>query len=168
MDLYVQRRREGWQVKYGVNTYRCAIGKNGVAQNKREGDGATPIGCWPLRYVLFRPDRLEPPQTHLAVRALAPQLGWCDDPKDPAYNQAVSLPYAGRHEVLWRDDPLYDVIVVLGYNDDPIYVGRGSAIFLHIARDDFSPTEGCVAMAEKDLLQVLSTANPRSRLCVLA
>lgn len=168
MDIYVQRRRDGWQAKYGVHTFRCAVGKNGIIQNKREGDGCTPIGCWPLRYVLFRPDRLEPPVTNLPVRALAPQLGWCDDPHDPAYNQTVTVPYAASHEALWREDHLYDIIVPLGYNDDPIYPGRGSAIFLHLARGDLEPTEGCVVMKQSELLQVLSTANPRTRLCVLA
>lgn len=169
MDLFVSRRPGKWQARYGARLFPCTIGRSGLARNKREGDGATPIGCFTMRYVLFRPDRVEPPQTgSLPIRALAPQLGWCDDPEDPAYNQPVNLPYKGRAETLWREDELYDVLVVLGYNDSPVVKGRGSAIFLHVAKPDLSPTEGCVALLKADLLHLLSTASARSRVCVLS
>jgi L,D-peptidoglycan transpeptidase YkuD (ErfK/YbiS/YcfS/YnhG family) len=91
------------------------------------------------------------------VEPLAPQDGWCDDPDDPGYNRMVTLPYAGRHEELWRADGLYDVIGVLGWNDDPVMRGRGSAIFLHVARADFAPTEGCVALPLAELLALLAS-----------
>ncbi len=169
MDLFVSRRHGKWQGRYGARLFPCTVGKNGLARNKREGDGTTPIGCFAMRYLLFRPDRLDPPQTAgLPVRALAPQHGWCDDPQEALYNQPINLPFAGSHEVLWREDELYDLIVVLGYNDDPVLSGRGSAIFLHIARPDLTPTEGCVAMRRADLVQVLTSATARARVCVLA
>lgn len=140
--------------------FRCAIGPAGTRLDKREGDGATPVGRFAFRYVLYRPDRLAAPRTSLPVRPLAPDHGWCDDPADPHYNRPVRLPYAGRHEALWRDDGVYDVVTVIGHNDDPPVPGRGSAVFLHVARPDYGPTEGCVALALDDLLAVLAQAGP--------
>jgi L,D-peptidoglycan transpeptidase YkuD (ErfK/YbiS/YcfS/YnhG family) len=134
---------------------RCALGRNGIRDDKREGDGATPAGCFPLREVYFRADRLAAPSTGLPASPVSPDLGWCDDPADAAYNRPVRLPYAARHERLWRDDELYDLIVVIGYNDVPVEPGRGSAVFLHVARPDFAPTQGCVAMRLADLSDLL-------------
>lgn len=145
---------------------RCALGKSGVtpAESKREGDGATPLGVWPLRRVFWRADRLPPPTTGLPSEALIPEAGWCDDPADVFYNRPVVRPYLASHEKLWREDHVYDLIVELGYNDDPVVPGRGSAIFLHVARPDYSPTEGCVACARDDLLALLKAAKPGDRL----
>ena len=147
--------------------YACALGAGGVVRAKREGDGATPAGCFALRRVPYRPDRLAPPKTRLPLSPLNPRAGWCDDPEDPLYNQPIRQPYGAHFEVLWRDDGLYDVILVLGYNDAPVVVGRGSAIFLHIAKPDLGPTEGCVALARGDLLELLAGIDPRARLRVL-
>ncbi len=153
-------------VKWRGRRYPCALGRAGVTDSKREGDGATPLGCFPLRYVLYRADRLDAPTTRLPVEALAPDQGWCDDPDDRRYNQRISFPYPARHERLCRDDEVYDVIVVLGYNDDPVVRGCGSAIFLHVARTDYGPTEGCVALACADLLAVLDQCELQTQLCV--
>jgi len=141
---------------------RCALGKSGVTptESKREGDGATPLGVWPMRQVFWREDRLARPATGLPIDALIPEAGWCDDPSSPLYNFPVALPFPLSHEKLWREDDVYDLIVALGYNDDPILPGRGSAIFLHVARPDYSPTEGCVACARDDLLVLLAAAKP--------
>jgi L,D-peptidoglycan transpeptidase YkuD (ErfK/YbiS/YcfS/YnhG family) len=147
---------------------RCALGPAGVvsAAAKREGDGATPAGDWPLRRVLYRPDRRAAPRTALPVAALIPEDGWCDAPGDPAYNRQVRLPYAAGAEHLWREDSVYDVIVVLGHNDDPVVPGAGSAIFLHLARPDYWPTQGCVALAPADLDELLARAKPGDVLTV--
>jgi L,D-peptidoglycan transpeptidase YkuD (ErfK/YbiS/YcfS/YnhG family) len=147
---------------------RCAVGRGGVATDKREGDGATPAGVLTMRRVLYRPDREPPPATALPCTPIAPEDGWCDDPADAAYNTAVRLPHAGGHERLWRDDRLYDLVIVLGWNDDPPLPGRGSAIFLHLARDGFAPTEGCVALSRDDLLALLAEARPGDAVRVLA
>jgi L,D-peptidoglycan transpeptidase YkuD (ErfK/YbiS/YcfS/YnhG family) len=148
--------------------FRCALGRSGVieALAKREGDGATPAGSWPLRRVLYRPDRLDAPATRLPVTAIKPEDGWCDAPRDAAYNRPVTLPYRASAERLWREDRLYDLVVVLGHNDDPVIAERGSAIFLHVARPDHAPTEGCVALAQADLLAVLAEAAPGDALHV--
>ncbi|MGH6956984.1 MAG: L,D-transpeptidase family protein [Caulobacteraceae bacterium] len=144
----------------GERRARCALGPAGVkpAAEKREGDGATPAGDWPLRCVFWRPDRRAAPLTALPGRALTPADGWCDAPDDPAYNRPVRLPYPASAERLWRDDALYDLMVVLGHNDDPPALGLGSAIFLHQAGRDFAPTEGCIALAPPDLEALVARA----------
>jgi L,D-peptidoglycan transpeptidase YkuD (ErfK/YbiS/YcfS/YnhG family) len=141
---------------------RCALGKGGVvaASHKREGDGATPLGDWPLRRLLYRPDRGPAPKTALAASPIAPEDGWCDAPGDAAYNRPVSHPYPASAERMWRDDPLYDLVVVLGHNDDPVVAGAGSAIFLHVAKPGYAPTEGCVALSREDLEALLRIAAP--------
>ncbi len=136
--------------------YRAALGHGGISAQKQEGDGATPRGTLPLRRVLYRADRVPRPRCATGVLPLAPNDGWCDDPADRAYNTLVRLPFDGRHEALWRADAIYDVIGVLGWNDAPVVRGLGSAIFLHVARPDYAPTEGCVALALPDLMAALA------------
>jgi L,D-peptidoglycan transpeptidase YkuD (ErfK/YbiS/YcfS/YnhG family) len=136
-------------------TMRCALGKGGVRIDKEEGDGATPAGLLPLRRVLYRADRVPPPRCALPVEPIAPTDGWCDDPAHADYNRFVHLPHDARHEELWRRDEVYDVIATLGWNDRPVEKRRGSAIFLHRARPDLAPTEGCVALALPDLTRIL-------------
>ena len=128
---------------------RTAIGRSGLLpeDQKREGDGATPIGTYPLRRVFFRPDRVDRPQTGLPVTPLSQDDGWCDAPGDPAYNRPVKLPYAASAEQLWREDHVYNIIVEIGHNDDPVADGLGSAVFIHLAHTDYQPTEGCIALA---------------------
>jgi len=140
----------------GTETFRAALGRGGVRADKREGDGATPIALLPLRRVLYRPDRGWAPLCAVPVETIAPGDGWCDDPAHPAYNRPVHLPIDASAEALWMVDPVYDIIGILGWNDDPIRPGFGSAIFLHVARDDYAPTEGCVALALPDLRHVLA------------
>lgn len=154
----------------GDDLMACAIGRGGMAPaaDKREGDGVSPIGVWPLRYVLYRPDRGPAPATALPVQALAPDDGWCDDPTHPDYNRRVKRPFAASHEALWREDGLYDLVVVLGHNDDPPVAPLGSAIFLHLAKPDYAPTEGCIALSRADLTAVLAQAAPGDALAIEA
>lgn len=149
---------------------RCAFGPAGVTagEAKREGDGATPAGTWPMRRALHRADRGPAPRTALPLAEIAPDDGWCDDPADPAYNRPVKLPYPASAEAMWRQDGLYDIVVILGHNDDPPVPGKGSAIFLHCARPDYGPTQGCVALARADLEAVLALAAPGDALEVTA
>ena len=135
--------------------YRCVLGKGGLTSNKREGDGATPIGRFTVRDLLFRRDRIVAPTTGLASRAINVDAGWSDDPADPAYNREIRRPHRFSHETLYREDGLYDLIVPLGYNDEPAVSGLGSAIFLHVARNDYGPTEGCVAVDRTDLVNII-------------
>ena len=140
----------------GGETFRAALGWGGIHANKREGDGATPAAVLPLRAVLYRADREAAPACAVPVRALDRFDGWCDDPGDRAYNCMVRLPYQASAETLWREDAVYDIIGVLGWNDAPVQPDLGSAIFLHLARPDFSPTEGCIALDPADLRKVLA------------
>ena len=144
----------------GERTTRCALGKNGVveAAEKREGDGRSPLGTWTIRRVLYRPDKGGPPQTRLPTKALERDDGWCDAPADPAYNRAVKLPHPASAEQMWREDDVYDLVCILAHNDDPPVPGLGSAIFLHLARPGYAPTEGCVALSREDMLELLSLA----------
>lgn len=145
---------QGW-CEWPSNRVRCALGRGGIRARKVEGDGVTPAGNWPLRHVLYRGDLLGPGPLPLPARAIRLGDGWSDDPRDPRYNRAIGLPSPFGHERLWRADRLYDLVLVLGYNDDPPVPGRGSAIFLHRARDGFAPTEGCVALEMGDLLELV-------------
>lgn len=138
-------------------TLPCAIGRSGACPEaeKREGDGMTPFGRYPVRAALLRPDRVAAPATRLPWRWLRPDDGWSDDVRDPAYNRPARHPHPFSAERLWRDDGLYDVIVVLGHNDSPPLHGAGSAIFLH-CWNDAKPTEGCIAISRDALLALLS------------
>ena len=156
----------GW-ASLGEKRWRCAVGAGGVREDKVEGDAATPVGEFPLRHIYFRNDRLVLPKVQLPARPITKHDGWCDDPRSPAYNRLVRIPNEWSHEKMWREDGLYDVVVVIGYNDDPPEGEWGSAIFLHIARDDMSPTQGCVAFARNDLLELLPLIGPKTRLRVL-
>lgn len=148
------------QLRWRGHEVRCAVGRSGVtpANSKREGDGASPAGVWTMRQILWRPDRIAAPATGLPGVELIREAGWCDDPADPFYNRPILTPYRASHEKLWREDHVYDLIVPLGYNDHPVIPGKGSAIFLHVAREDYAPTEGCVACALPDLLALLADA----------
>jgi L,D-peptidoglycan transpeptidase YkuD (ErfK/YbiS/YcfS/YnhG family) len=145
---------------------RCTLGRAGIRADKQEGDGATPAGSWPLRRVFYRADRVRLPATGLPVDSLMENDGWCDDPGDPAYNRPVRLPYPASAEQMWRADRLYDMVVVLGYNDDPVISGRGSAIFMHLADPDGRPTAGCIGLALSDLTAILPRCGPGTRLIV--
>lgn len=134
----------------------AALGAAGIRTDKQEGDGATPAGLLRLRRVFYRADRGAAPACAVPREALAPDDGWCDDPMHPDYNRQVSLPHPARHERLWREDGLYDIVAVLGWNDAPVVRNRGSAIFLHGAHRDFRPTEGCIALAPDALRRVLA------------
>jgi L,D-peptidoglycan transpeptidase YkuD (ErfK/YbiS/YcfS/YnhG family) len=151
---------KGNKLFFNGKAYRCAIGKGGFSADKHEGDGATPLGRFALRECWYRADRLQKPKTGLKTRAISKQDGWCDDPESPAYNKHVTLPCSFSHEELWRQDSRYDLIVPLGYNDEPVLPGKGSAIFLHVAAPDYAATEGCVALAQGDLLEVLASCAP--------
>lgn len=154
------------QVIFRGRAFRCASGRGGIKAEKSEGDGVTPVGTFPLRQVFYRPDRVMRPSTLLPTIPLHPEDGWCDDPRDLNYNCWIKRPYNGGHERLWREDPVYDLIVVVGYNDCPVVPTKGSAIFLHIVRDDFAPTAGCLAFSREDLQEILLNLQATSQVVV--
>lgn len=147
-------------------TYRCTIGKNGFTGNHKEGSKATPLGIYPLRACWYRPDRLKTPLTSLPLHEIKKDDGWCDDPTHPEYNRHVKLPFPASHEKLWRDEHVYDLIVPIGFNDSPPAPGLGSAIFFHLARPDYSPTLGCVAVTLLDMLAILERVDVKTRMVI--
>jgi L,D-peptidoglycan transpeptidase YkuD (ErfK/YbiS/YcfS/YnhG family) len=167
MDIVVRREGAIHLADWGAGARRCAVGLNGIGEKLREGDGLTPIGRWALRRVLYRADRIEtPPRTQLPLAEIEPDDAWCDVPGDPNYNRLVRLPYASLDERLWREDSLYDLIVVVGFNDSPVVAGKGSAIFLHVVRPDYGPTQGCVGLSREDLVEAVAQLVPSDRLAV--
>lgn len=147
---------------------RAICGRGGVRADKREGDGASPEGTFPLLYGFYRADRIARPASGLAMTALQPDDGWVDDPADPNYNRPVKLPYPASHEEMWLKEGLYDLVVVIGYNMAPVVPGRGSAIFLHAARRDFAPTAGCIAIERAVLARLLGLLGPGSAITIRA
>jgi len=156
------------QLTFQGRIYPCVLGRSGIVADKHEGDGGTPVGCFPLRRLLYRPDRLARPETALPVQAISPDDGWCDDPSHADYNRPVRLPHPASCEQLWREDHLYDLVVVLGHNDDPPIPGLGSAIFMHLARPDREPTQGCIALDCENLLELLNLCGTDSALRICA
>ncbi len=151
-----------WQGK----TYRCAIGRSGISADKHEGDGATPAGSFSIRKVFYRADRVEKPISVFETIKLSERDGWSDDIKKPDYNRHITLPKNGSHERLWREDHCYDIIVILGYNDAPTISGKGSAIFMHVARESYLPTDGWIALSLNDLEEILATCAEDTRVVV--
>jgi L,D-peptidoglycan transpeptidase YkuD (ErfK/YbiS/YcfS/YnhG family) len=165
MDIVVRGKGNIYTAGWGAVSRRCAVGRGGIGEKLREGDGLTPLGKWPLRRVLYRADRIAAPSTSLPIAPIEPDQAWCDVPGDPNYNRLVRLPYPSLDERLWREDSLYDLIVVVGFNDSPPVSGKGSAIFLHLARPDYGPTAGCVALSREDLIEAVEQFVPED--CML-
>jgi len=166
MDLIVTSAPDGARLNWGAGEKRAAIGPAGIAVKGGEGDGLTPRGRFAVREIFYRADRIAAPRTSLPLRRIAPDDGWCDAPSDPNYNRLVKLPYPASAEHMWREDHLYDLVAVLGYNDDPVVAGKGSAIFLHLAKPDYSPTQGCVVLATGDLLEAIEQLQPGDQVVI--
>lgn len=146
----------------GRAVFPCALGRGGMSSNKREGDGATPIGGMRLLSGYFRADSVQRGRTRLPLSPIAPTLGWCEVPDDRNYNRPVRIPYGASHETMRRADDLYDVCIVLDWNVEPRRRGRGSAIFFHLARPGFTPTQGCVAVTRSVMMRLLPHLSSRT------
>ena len=168
MDLIVTSDKDGAWLDWGAGKRRCAIGPGGIGIKGGEGDGITPRGSFPIREIFYRADRVKNLQVALPLWKIAKEDGWCDAPDDANYNRLVECPYSASAERLWRDDGLYDLVVVIGYNDAPVRPGAGSAIFLHVAAPDYAATQGCVAVARDDLIALLAVAGPGDALSIRA
>jgi L,D-peptidoglycan transpeptidase YkuD (ErfK/YbiS/YcfS/YnhG family) len=158
-------RSRGW-LTAGGQTIKVALGRGGIQANKREGDGGTPRGTFRPRRLWWRADRHSKPSTFLPVRAIRPEDAWCEDVSSRHYNQPLRLAAKHGGDRLTRDDHLYDFIIEIDHNTRPRIAGRGSAVFLHLARKDFSPTAGCVSMTEATMLRLLKRLGPKTRIVI--
>ena len=143
---------------------RCTIGKRGISSRKLEGDKKTPKGEFKLKYILYRKDRVIDLKTRLKKVIINKKLGWCDDPNSSYYNKIINYPYKHSSEKLWRKENVYDIIIVIDYNLNPIVKNKGSAIFLHIAKRKYKPTNGCIAVSKKNIKLIVSKINKKTKL----
>ena len=144
---------------YNKYKVKCAIGKRGIGNKKKEGDLITPKGIFKIRVVLFRKDRVKI-TTKLKKKIINKKMGWCNDPNAKEYNKLVKLPFNYNHEKLYKKNNTYDIVLVLDFNMDPIKKKKGSAIFIHVARNDYKKTEGCIALKKKQLLKIIKEIKP--------
>lgn len=160
------RRSEAWLIAASGRALRAATGRGGIKADKREGDGGTPAGRFHPVRLWWRADRLPRPQTRLPVRAIGPSDAWCEDPADRRYNRAFQRSANEPGDRLHRDDNLYDLIVEIDHNSRPRTAGRGSAVFIHVARRGFAPTAGCVALKRDDLLRLVRQLSRKTRIII--
>ena len=153
-------------LRAGNTAFPVALGRSGILANKREGDGGTPRGRFRLKQLWWRQDRISRPRTALPTRAIRADDAWSEDPADRRYNRPVRRQPGEAGDRLMRDDDLYDLIIEIDHNDRPRIAGRGSAVFIHIARDGFKPTAGCIAFRRNDLLRLLERLGPRTEIVI--
>lgn len=158
-------RTRGW-LRAGSHVLPVALGRSGIIANKREGDGGTPRGRFRLVRLWWRPDRGLRPATRLPVRRIGPDDAWCEDPADRHYNQPIKVAHDAPGDRLRREDALYDLVIEIDLNTRPRIAGRGSAVFVHVARDGFKPTAGCVALRKPRLYNLLVRLGPGTRLVI--
>lgn len=143
-------------LKYKNLKFKCALGKAGIGKKKQEGDNVTPSGTFKIVKIYYRSDRIKKKYSKFKAIEITKNMGWCDDPSSKYYNQLINLPSRYSHEKLFKVKNIYDIIVVLNYNMKPIIKNKGSAIFIHIAKKNYLPTKGCIALKKNDLLKLLS------------
>lgn len=153
-------------LSFGDQTFDCRLGRSGITSEKKEGDGATPVGQFSILYGFYRADRITLPETSLQMFKIKENDGWCDDDSSEEYNKLVELPFAHSHEKMCREDRLYNICLVLDYNINPVEKGKGSAIFFHLTSEALKPTEGCVAINPLDMLKLLPNLSQSTMLRV--
>lgn len=171
MDITVKQHGpniHNGHLSLGKDRFPCALGRAGILANKKEGDGGTPAGIWKIQDCWFRSDKWLNPPLHLLSHVITETSGWSDDPNDPDYNCPVTLPHVYSHEKLWRSDNQYDVVITLNHNTTPAIPGAGSAIFFHLAKPDYSPTEGCVAISHQHMREILPLLTPETNMIIEA
>ena len=153
-------------LKYKDLKFRCALGKAGVGNKKREGDNITPKGNYKITRIYYRNDRVKKIISKIKLIKIKRNMAWCDDPRSESYNQLIKLPTNFRHEKLFRKENIYDLIIALNYNMKPIIKNRGSAIFIHVARKNFNKTAGCIALKKTDLKRLIKEINKKTKIII--
>ena len=162
--MIVNNKGELW---YNKICYKCAYGKNGFIKSKKEGDGCTPIGIFHINKLFLRKDRIKTINTKIKTIPIVKNMAWEDNPRKKNYNKLITLPKNSHRERLYRKDHLYDLILVVEYNTKKIIKGKGSAIFIHIAKPKYKPTQGCVALAKKDFLHLLKKIKRKEKIKII-
>jgi L,D-peptidoglycan transpeptidase YkuD (ErfK/YbiS/YcfS/YnhG family) len=150
-------------IEYKNFEFKCALGKNGIKKKIKEGDNITPKGTFKIKTIYYRKDKVKKILTSIKIEKIKKNMGWCDDPRSAAYNKLINLPNKYSYERLYRKDNIYDLIIVLNYNMRPVIKNKGSAIFIHVANNNYNPTRGCVALSKVDLLKILNNINKRTK-----
>ena len=145
---------------------KCSIGKRGIRKKRTEGDKSTPKGIFKIKYLLYRKDRLSGIRTKLKKYSIKKNMGWCDDVNSKKYNKLIILPSNLKHEKLYIKDHIYDLVIVINYNMNPIVKNKGSAIFLHIAKKNYSPTKGCVAISKENMRILLKNLGKKNKIII--
>jgi len=150
--------------KLFINNYnvKCAIGKRGIGAKKKEGDNITPIGKFKIKYILYRKDRIFNLKSKIKKFTIRKNMGWCDDSSSKKYNKFITFPFKYSAEELYRADNIYDIIIVLNFNSNPVLKNKGSAIFIHVAKKNYKNTEGCVATSKRDLIKIIKMMNKKT------
>ena len=153
-------------LKYKDLKFRCALGKAGIGNKKVEGDNITPKGTFKIVKIYYRKDRIKKIYSKFKLIKITKTMGWCDDPRSESYNQLIKLPTNFSHEKLFRKENIYDLIIVLDYNMKPTIKNRGSAIFIHVARKNFSKTAGCIALKKTHLRKLIKEINKKTKIII--
>jgi L,D-peptidoglycan transpeptidase YkuD (ErfK/YbiS/YcfS/YnhG family) len=143
---------------------RCSVGKRGITLKKKEGDKKTPKGEFKFKYILYRKDRIFDLKTRLKKIVIKKKMGWCDDPNSNNYNKIINFPSRYSAEKLWKKENVYDIIIVIDYNLNPLIKNKGSAIFLHIAKRKYQPTNGCIAVSKKNIRLIANAINKKTKI----
>ena len=160
-------RKSGY-LKYKNFRFRCALGKSGIKKKIKEGDNITPIGIFEIPKIYYRPDKVKKIKTLIKKIKIKKNMGWCDDPKSNYYNQQIKLPSKFSYERLYRKDHIYDLFAVINYNRNPVIKNNGSAIFIHIAKNNYKPTKGCIALRKIDLIKLLQIIKKNTKIKISA
>lgn len=153
-------------LKYKDIKFKCALGKSGIGKKRIEGDNITPKGTFKIIKIYYRKDRIKKINSTFKLIEIKKDMGWCDDPESKKYNQLIKLPSKYRHEKLFRNDRIYDLIIVLNYNMNPVIKNKGSAIFIHIAKNNYNKTKGCIALKKKDLIEIISKIKRNTKIII--
>jgi L,D-peptidoglycan transpeptidase YkuD (ErfK/YbiS/YcfS/YnhG family) len=147
--------------------FRCSLGKNGIGNKKKEGDGRTPRGTFKLTKLFYREDKIKNIRGKIKRVKIKKNMGWCDDPKSRFYNKLVKLPCKFSYEKLYRKDNIYNIVVVLDYNLNPIIKNKGSAIFIHVAKKNYKTTQGCLGLKQNDLIKLISIIKKNQKIKIV-
>ena len=147
--------------------FRCSLGINGIKNKKKEGDGITPKGIFKLKKIYYRKDKVKNIVTKVKKIKITKNMGWCDDPKSKFYNKLIRLPSKFGHEKLYRKDDIYNLIIVLDYNMNPVTKNKGSAIFIHLAKKNYKPTQGCMGLKQNDLIKLIKMIKKNQKIKII-